>query len=238
MKSVHPITRTSSTLPVTAKNLKEFFYLESTNKSNPTITMKSPFDRENQQDETNSKLIVALEKLAEGFRVLLWKQTKTYGLSPIQVQILIFLKNHGTDLSKPAILAKELNVTRPTISDALNALTKKGLLETKANPTDSRSRLLSLNTKSLKLTNALEQYANPIQEALETLGLDKQSDLLHSLLKLMDELEKAEVINAQRMCFNCVFYEGNREENHHCTLLKRVLTKSQLRIDCPEHKAA
>ena len=200
--------------------------------------MASPFNLENQQDQPDSKLVVAFEKLSESIRVLLWEQTKKHGLSPIQIQILIFLKNHGSDLAKPAVLAKELNVTRPTISDALKSLTQKGLLSSKPNPDDSRSRLLSLTSKAETLTKELEQYASPVQQAIGALNQEQQSTLLHGTIKLVDQLEKANVISPQRLCFNCAFYEGDRADTHYCSLLKRALNNGQLRIDCPEHKAA
>lgn len=200
--------------------------------------MDSPFDREKQQEQPPSKLVVALEKLSESFRVLLWEQTKVHGLSPIQVQILIYLKHHDQEQAKPAVLASELNVTRPTISDALNALKKKELLEVKPNPADSRSRLLFLSPKGEAICTQVEQYANPLHTAIGSLEAKAQSDLLFSLLKVLNQLENSQVINAQRMCFNCAYYEGDRKESHYCKFLDKPLSKAELRIDCPEHRAA
>ena len=200
--------------------------------------MSSPFDRENQQEQTTSKLVVALEKLSESFRVLLWEQTKAHGLSPIQIQILIYLKNHDHSQAKPAVLATELNVTRPTISDALSALKKKALLKTQPNPADSRSKILYLSPKAEKLYTEIEQYAHPLEAALGSLADTTQSDLLHHLLKVIGQLESKQVINPQRTCFSCIHYKGDTQGTHHCSLLERDLTNGELRIDCPEHQAA
>ncbi|GAB5527593.1 MAG: hypothetical protein Roseis2KO_54650 [Roseivirga sp.] len=200
--------------------------------------MNSAFDREKQQEDLDSRLVVAFEKMAEVFRVLLWDQAKVYGLSPIQMQILIFLKNHEPALGKPAILAKELNVTKPTISDALKSLVEKGLIVSKQNPNDSRSRLLSLKPKGTRLTEKIESFSHPLQEQLSKLGGTEKSIVLERMLTLIDGLATADVISTQRMCYNCAHYKGDKHHDHHCLLLDKRLSKETLRIDCPEHSLA
>lgn len=200
--------------------------------------MNSAFDRDKQQEDLDSRLVVAFEKMAEVFRVLLWDQAKVHGLSPIQMQILIFLKNHEPALRKPALLAKELNVTKPTISDALKSLVEKGLIVSKQNPNDSRSRLLSLKAKGNRLTEKIESFSHPLQEQLSKLGSTEKSIVLERMLTLIDGLATADVISTQRMCYNCAHYKGDKHHDHHCMLLDKRLSKETLRIDCPEHSLA
>lgn len=197
--------------------------------------MNSAFDREKQQEDLDSKLVVAFEKMAEVFRVLLWDQAKVHGLSPIQMQILIFLKNHEPALGKPAIIASELNVTKPTISDALKSLVEKGLIVSKQNPSDSRSRLLSLKPKGASLTKEIESFSHPLQEQLSKLGTTEKSIVLERMLTLIDGLATSDVISTQRMCYSCAHYKGDKHHDHHCLLLEKRLSKETLRIDCPEH---
>lgn len=197
--------------------------------------MNSAFDREKQQEDLDSRLVVAFEKMAEVFRVLLWDQAKVHGLSPIQMQILIFLKNHEPALGRPAILASELNVTKPTISDALKSLVEKGLIASKQNPNDSRSRLLTLKSKGANLTTEIESFSHPLQKQLAKLGSTEKSIVLERMLTLIDGLASADVISPQRMCYNCSHYKGDRHHDHHCLLLEKRLSKETLRIDCPEH---
>ena len=88
--------------------------------------------------ELQSKIITGLERLGEVFRVLLWQKAKVYGISPIQIQILLFVANHQTSLANVSYLAKEFNVTKPTISDAVRVLLKKDFLAKDLSPADSR----------------------------------------------------------------------------------------------------
>ena len=52
--------------------------------------MKSSFDLKRQSTKIESKIVVALERISEAFRVLLWNESKENSLSPIQIQLLIF----------------------------------------------------------------------------------------------------------------------------------------------------
>lgn len=200
--------------------------------------MNSAFNRKTQQQETSSKLVVAFEKMSEVLRVLLWEKATAHKLSPIQIQILIFLKNHEDGLARPAALANELNVTRPTISDAIKALQKKELIEARKDPKDSRSRILSLSKEGEALTQELEQFAKPLQEKLAEISDEDQSAILERMMALLDSLSTAGVINPQRMCYNCAHYQGDKKQEHHCLFLKKQLSDASLRIDCPEHQAA
>jgi hypothetical protein len=73
--------------------------------------MKSPFDLNQQNKKVESKIVVALERISEAFRVLLWNESKENALSPIQIQILIFLLFHSDEMCKVSYLAQEFNMT-------------------------------------------------------------------------------------------------------------------------------
>ena len=84
--------------------------------------MESIFNLENQNQNLDSKISAGIEKLSSVFRVLIWEQAKNLGLSPIQIQILIFLNYHSEHLATVSYLAKEFSLTKPTISDAIKIL--------------------------------------------------------------------------------------------------------------------
>ena len=86
---------------------------------------KSVFNTEFQQKSITSKIVVGLERISEVFKVLLWEHAKVIGLSPIQIQILIFIAYHKQELCNVSHLAKEFNVTKPTVSDAIKVLDRK-----------------------------------------------------------------------------------------------------------------
>lgn len=87
----------------------------------------SDFDLNHQNRNTESKIIASLERISQAFRVLLWQQSKEHSLSPIQVQVLIFLLHHSNEKRKVSYLADEFNMTKATISDTVKTLEQKDL---------------------------------------------------------------------------------------------------------------
>jgi hypothetical protein len=60
----------------------------------------SSFNLNEQNQKIESRIVVALERISEAFRVLLWNESKENSLSPIQIQILIFIYFHSLENAK------------------------------------------------------------------------------------------------------------------------------------------
>ncbi|MEP0365971.1 MAG: MarR family winged helix-turn-helix transcriptional regulator [Cyclobacteriaceae bacterium] len=195
----------------------------------------SVFDTTFQQQNVESKIIVSLERISEAFKVLLWEDSKTHGLTPIQVQILVFCLFHSPDKRKGKQLASELNVTKATISDAVKTLEKKGLIS-KTIETDARSYIIELTSHGKNIAKNVSFFANPLHSPIERLSEAKKGVLLKSLLDLISNLQSAGIISINRMCLSCKHYE-QRQEGHFCHLLQKKLSDQELRIDCSEYVA-
>ncbi len=199
----------------------------------------NPFNPEDQHYHTGYKVVAALERIAQTFRVMLWDACKDWGLSPIQWQMLIFMRHHGPAKRKVGHLAAEFNLTKATISDSIRVLEKKGLISRIAEPGDSRSSVLHLTPEGERVSAHAVQYASRLLDQVVTLPADDQARLLHSLLELIARLNQTGVIAVQRMCFTCVHYrKGYNEHAHYCSLMGTALQSAELRIDCPEHELA
>lgn len=199
---------------------------------------KSIFDRGRQVDDVEGKIIVALERIAESFRVLLWNEAKEYGLSPIQVQLLIFILNHPVQDCKISYLAREFNMTKATISDAVKVLEEKKLLKRETEATDTRSYIFHLTTEGKKITQKVSLFANPLRHPLKEFTGEEKENLLNGLLHLVYNLHQDKTITLQRMCYTCRHYKGDKKKKHFCQLLETTLQKKELRIDCAEHEYA
>lgn len=196
--------------------------------------MKSPFDLHHQSQKTESKIVVALERISEAFRVLLWNESKENALSPIQIQLLIFLLFHSNEKCKVSYLAQEFNLTKATISDSIKILLQKGLIKKSENNTDTRSYTIGLTAKGKKTAEKSANFAFAIEKPLNTLTPEQKEIMLNGLLKLIYELHLAGIITIQRMCFTCSHYQKENDQ-HYCKLLKHKLKNTDLRIDCKEH---
>lgn len=195
----------------------------------------TPFNPEYQTNNIEGKIITALERISESFRVLLWNESKQHGLSPIQVQILIFLSFHEDEKRKVSYLADEFNMTKATVSDTIKTLEKKGLILKEYAPNDTRSYFINLTSKGQKTSNQIANFTQELQHPISKLDDQAQKDMLQYLLGIIKHLNKANIITVQRMCFSCSYYQ-KKENQHFCKLLNQQLQSSDIRVDCPEHQ--
>jgi DNA-binding MarR family transcriptional regulator len=199
----------------------------------------SPFDphQQNQPPDLDLKLVASLERLAGVFRHLLWQEATHHGLSPLQLQVLVFLRFHPPSQCTVSDLAREYHVSRATISDAVKVLAQKALVSRHPDPTDLRSHSLRLTLAGEQLADQTSRFAEPLSQPVAALPPRQKLSLYLSLLTLLYQLQQAGTIPMQRMCFSCSHY-GRRPGQHFCHLLNIPLEGAQLRIDCPEHDAA
>lgn len=198
---------------------------------------KSNFDLTHQNQSTESKIVASLERIAQAFRVLLWQESKEFSLSPIQVQVLIFLLYHSSEKRKVSYLADEFNMTKATISDTIKTLEQKNLITKEYEANDTRSYVIHLTKKGKDIAGKTSFFTKEIQAPIEKLHPDDKENLLLSLLNIIRHLNKSEVITIQRMCMTCAYYQpSDKGQRHFCKLLNQNLHVADLRIDCPEHK--
>ena len=195
----------------------------------------SPFNTRYQIESSESKIVVALERISEAFRVLLWREGQEYKLSPLQVQVLIFIHHHTTEKCKVGYLAKEFNMTKATLSDAVKTLVNKGLVVKHFNEPDARSFTLSLSSKGKEMAEKTSHFTKELQSPLDQLSSAELEELLEHLLAIIKHLNKAGIISVQRMCFSCKYY-ANSNGQQYCNLLNASLKNSEIRLDCPEHE--
>lgn len=198
---------------------------------------ESVFDTRYQNENTDGRIVAALERIAQAFRVLLWNESKEFSLSPIQVQVLIFLQHHEEEIRKVSLLADEFNMTKATISDTVKSLEEKKLIRKETDSSDSRSYSIHLTPKGRNIAIKTSLFAGELQKPVALLNETEQSDFLLNLLQIINHLHKAGIITVQRMCFSCTHYSINKRGVHFCSLLNTKLETGELRIDCSEHEA-
>lgn len=196
---------------------------------------KSVFNTEFQQKSITSKIVVGLERISEVFKVLLWEHAKVLGLSPIQIQILIFIAYHKAELCNVSHLAKEFNITKPTVSDAIRVLNKKEYIIKDYSSSDSRSYSILLSDLGKKTVSETENFANPIEKQLKNIEVADLENVFETLSKLIYQLNSNGILTVQRTCFGCKFYDKSENRNY-CNLMQKELLTSDIRLDCPEYE--
>ncbi|MFD2824358.1 MarR family winged helix-turn-helix transcriptional regulator [Lacinutrix iliipiscaria] len=194
---------------------------------------KSAFNIKQQETNLTSKIVVGLERVSEAFKVLLWEHAKAIGLSPIQIQILIFIAHHKQEYCNVSHFAQEFNVTKPTISDAVKVLVNKGFVVKEYSSTDSRRYSVFLSDIGQDIVSQTEGFANPIQKELNKINHSDLEMLYKSITNLIYGLNKTGQLSVQRMCYSCKFYESINK-NHFCHYLNQKLNDKDIRVDCAE----
>ena len=198
----------------------------------------SVFDPSGHDESLDAKIVVGLERISEAFRVSLWQQSKQIGLSPIQIQLLLFLNFHDTEKCKVTYLAKEFNLTKATVSEAVRTILKKGLVVKEEDLSDTRSYSLRLTSDGKKIVEQTQFFANNILNAVQNLENQDKKALFQSLFNVIFQLQKIGVIQLQRMCFSCRYYKsGHGGKTHYCQYLQSSISENQLKIDCPDYES-
>jgi DNA-binding MarR family transcriptional regulator len=193
----------------------------------------SVFNPNQQETDISSKIVAGLERVSEAFKVLLWEKAKLLGLSPIQIQILIFINYHKIEFCNVSHLAKEFNVTKPTISDAVRVLINKELIEKVFPSSDSRSYAMQLSATGNTMVVETENFAHPLKNQLNTIDNNDLESTFQTLSTLIYKLNQIGVLTVQRTCYACKFYQKT-DNKHLCNLLEKELLNSEIRIDCNE----
>jgi DNA-binding MarR family transcriptional regulator len=139
-------------------------------------------------------------------------------------------------------LAREFDLSRATVSDAVGSLEKKGLIRKETWPHDRRVTTLRLTPTGEHTAQDLAAWANVIKEHLKDRSAEEKEAVMCFLMGLIGSLQKSGLITVARMCVTCRFFRPDahpgESSSHHCALLDVPLSGSELRADCPEHKLA
>jgi DNA-binding MarR family transcriptional regulator len=187
----------------------------------------------------DEKIVAGLERLAHVFRLLLWDKSKVTGLSPIQIQFMIYLDTHARELRKVSTLAQEFGLTQATVSDSVRTLRLKGLITQETMPSDRRVLSLELTTAGKELLRHVSPWSSDLLDILVTLPRDHRENGLLFLMELIAGLHKTGIISQARMCTLCQHFMPNEHPDsaqpHHCGLLDLAMGLADLKIDCPVH---
>jgi DNA-binding MarR family transcriptional regulator len=187
--------------------------------------------------DVDAKLVAALERVGQALRVQMWDKAKQHGLSPTQLQLLLRLASDPPARRRIGVLAGELDVTHPTVSDAVAVLRRKGLVD---RDPGSRKAALSLSARGRAVAAGLADWDQRTRQQLAELPVGDKHATLRLLLDLIAGLQRSGAITVARMCVTCRFFRRDAHPNsprpHHCALVDAPMGSGELRIDCAEHE--
>ncbi len=186
------------------------------------------------------KIVASLERLSRVFRILLWDLATETGLSPIQIQFVLYLKDQPRAHRRVSVLAREFGLTRATVSDAVSTLVRKGLVAKEASTTDKRVAHLALTAEGRKLARRFAGWQERMVDKVR--GFDPMT--LETVFLFLQEtiigLQRDGTVARAHMCLGCEHFRpgasGDPARPHLCALTRTPLGVPDLKVDCPIHK--
>ena len=97
-------------------------------------------------------------------------------------------------------LAREFDLARATVSDAVGSLEKKGLIRREPWPDDKRVTTLRLTHTGKHTARELAAWANVVEEHLKGRSPEEKEAVMRFLMGLIGSLQKSGLITVARMC--------------------------------------
>jgi DNA-binding MarR family transcriptional regulator len=189
----------------------------------------------------DAKIVGALDRISDTLQVLARRAASSRDLSPTQMRVLARLQAGPPPVALTSELAREFDVADPTVSDAVAALRRKGLIEHSPDPADRRRHRLRLTAAGRALGRAVPRWTAPAEVASSGIARPQAEALLGTLLDLLDRMHSAGLLTVVRACTTCQHFQrgpaGSRPVLNHCRHFGYTLGPSDLRVDCAEHAA-
>lgn len=201
--------------------------------------MQHAFSPNTQIISKQAKIIVGIERLSTLFRSSLQEQANSVDISPLQIQILLFVAHHHTRLCNVSSLAHEFALKKPTISDAVRVLIEKQLLTKIVQPQDARSFALVPSVKADQLLENVLGLSGFFVDAMQSMTEAEMDTVWQGILTLLRHLHIQGAVPL-RMCFSCQFFVEReaQDQPHYCKLMQQALPMHDLRLDCNEYAVA
>jgi len=138
------------------------------------------------------------------FRKIHWKPPHIKGLKPSEFMVLHTVKNAFLDGSEGLMVSEISNllkIARPTVTQLVNSLQKKGFLEKHADEKDKRVVRISLSGKGkTHAKQGAEEFYRLFEGLAEHLGTEKSKELTDLLQDVFNYFQETELQRKDTTC--------------------------------------
>ncbi|MGQ9503056.1 MAG: MarR family winged helix-turn-helix transcriptional regulator [Anaerolineae bacterium] len=170
---------------------------------------------------------------------LLRERGRARGLSPAQIQALLFLKYARPGVHTIGGLADRLGVSYATASGVVDALERKQHLIRSPLPTDQRIITLILTAQGERESILLEDVLDEIEYIVAALSDTEQGVLVRATQSMIRYLQGRGYVKVYEMCWGCQFFRHNAHPDdprgpHHCAYIDAPLLEQHTYLECPD----
>lgn len=183
------------------------------------------------------KIVYLLERISQVFRVLQWELAKERKLTPLQIQILLFLKNREKKYRVASRISDELGLTKATLSESVSALEKKKLIKKLISKDDRRFTTLSLTKSGKKVVKELFSVDDLFERYVHKFNDIEKDNSLRFLVNIISLLYFDGYIRVARICCTCRHFQRATMSGrvYYCNLMSRELKIEDINLKCASY---
>jgi MarR family transcriptional regulator, negative regulator of the multidrug operon emrRAB len=185
------------------------------------------------QGSTASRIDALLRQLARLLQSLEREAGAGYGLEPVHLAVLAYLRSANRYSDRAGAVADYLGVTKGTASQSIRRLVERGLVEQVADADDRRVVRLRLSPAGSRVVDDLAP-APAVRSAIEELGVDA-AELARLLTRLLAGLQRANDRVGFGVCSTCRHFQSQGRA-FRCGLTGEALSVDDSRRICREHR--
>ena len=199
----------------------------------------SSFDPRYRRDNVPGNITVALYRIGQAISIMLRRKGLVHGLSPAQVQALLFLRYARPGVRTIGWLAQRLGCTLATASGVANALERKGLVIREPWPLHRRTITLHLTSDGEALAQQVDDALDDLEAIVRELPEEEQAALLRATQAVVRRLAEEGHVVVYEMCWGCGFFRPyahpeNPDGPHHCAFMDAPLPEENTYTECPD----
>jgi DNA-binding MarR family transcriptional regulator len=116
-----------------------------------------------------------------------------FGLTDVQFNILMILKEHGREGLSQQELSEHLIVTKSNVVGLIDRLERGGYVKREAHPTDRRFNQIVLTTKGEKLESRVEKtYFHEVDAMMNVLNSTEKTVLIKAMERIRHYISNSE----------------------------------------------
>jgi len=170
-------------------------------------------------------------RLYQGLEALIRKRGEALGLSPSQVQVLLFLSHAHPRYRRTTAIAKRFSIAPATACRVLNTLEKKGLIRRGRYQEDRRGVEIELTAAGKRMVARLAGIGEQLIDYLDELKEEERRILISALRKILRSLEESGYLARVAICRSCPHFRKSTHPGtpkpHLCQLTGERLTDEE-----------
>ncbi|MFQ6118175.1 MAG: MarR family winged helix-turn-helix transcriptional regulator [Candidatus Bipolaricaulia bacterium] len=186
-------------------------------------------------ESPEARIALDLFRLYQGMETLIRKRGEAEGLSPSQVQTLLFLSHAHPRYKGIGAIAKRFSIAPATASRIVDNLEKKGLVERSRGEQDRRSVRVELTAAGKRTVRKITTIVSRLEGYAQGLVAAEQEALAKGLEEILRSFHREGYLASFGPCRSCPFFEESAypraPKPHLCRLTRERLSERESSLE-------